>query len=140
MWYFLHIQDSASWHEMGEEIGIFLTPKAMLMINSIDLDSAELAIGDINILDIVTSGEPKLKVNTFKTNMVDWYNGKEYFNRIISKYPTILPEIHNKILFSSSRLDFFEKSYLEMDGFKEYDDRPDPKLVIMGTPPMNQVI
>lgn len=102
------IDDSASWHEMGEEIGIFLTPKAMLMINSNDFESVELAIGDINILDIVTSGEPKLKVNTFKTFLVDWYNGKEYFYSIISKYPTILPEIHKKILFSNSRLDFFE--------------------------------
>ncbi|NLJ19422.1 hypothetical protein [Globicatella sulfidifaciens] len=102
------IDDSASWHEMGEEIGIFLTPKAMLMINSNDFESVELAIGDINILDIVTSGEPKLKVNTFKTFLVDWYNGKEYFYSIISKYPTILPEIHKKILFSNSRLDFFQ--------------------------------
>ena len=102
------IDDSASWHEMGEEIGVFLTPKAMLMINSNDFESVELAIGDINILDIVTSGEPKLKVNTFKTFLVDWYNGKEYFYSIISKYPTILPEIHKKILFSNSRLDFFE--------------------------------
>lgn len=101
------IDDSASWHEMGEEIGVFLTPKAMLMINSIDLSKMEIIIGDLNILDIIITGEPKMKVNTFKTYLVNWYDGKEYFNSIISKYPTILPEIHKKILYSNARLDFF---------------------------------
>lgn len=104
------IDDSASWHEMGEEIGIFLTPKAMLMINSIDFDSIALTINDLKISDIVILGEPKMKVNTFKTFLVNWYDGKKYFNNIVSKYPTILPEIHKKILYSDSRLDFFEKS------------------------------
>ena len=103
------IDDSASWHEMGEEIGVFLTPKAMFMIKDIDLSRVELAIGDSNIFDIITLGEPKMKVNTFKTLLVDWYDGKEYFNSIISGYPTILPEIHKKILHSNSRLDYFEK-------------------------------
>lgn len=102
------IDDSASWHEMGEEIGIFLTPKAMFMINSVDLSKMEIIIGDLNILDIVISGEPNIKVSTFETFLIDWYDGKDYFNGIISKYPTILPEIHKKILYSNSRLDFFK--------------------------------
>ncbi len=103
------IDDSASWHEIGEEIGVFLTPKAMIMINDIKLESIKLAIGDSNILDIITLGEPKMKVDTFKTFLVDWYDGKEYFNSIIIGYPTILPEIHKKILYSNSRLEFFEE-------------------------------
>ena len=103
------IDDSASWHEMGEEIGIFLTPKAMLMIKPIDLKNVKLTISDLKILDIVISGEPKIKVNTFLTFLVDWYDGKDYFYNIISKYPTIFPEIHNKILYSNNRLDFFER-------------------------------
>ncbi|QAA32704.1 hypothetical protein [Clostridium manihotivorum] len=98
------IDDSASWHEMGEEIGIFFTPKANITIENTKVEMDSVILNDRKLNEILFIDNPKLKVQTFKTYMVNWANGESYFNDIIANYSTILPDIHKKILFSKDRL------------------------------------
>lgn len=98
------IDDSASWHEMGEEIGIFLSPKALFTIESVNFEMEEIEINDQKLSDVMFKCIPKLKVHTFETYMIKWFSGEKDFNKIISEYSTILPDIHKKILFSKNRL------------------------------------
>lgn len=95
------IDDSASWHEIGDEIGIYFTPKALLTINK----GIDIKIGETSFNRIVMRCKPMLKVNTFDTLILDWSEGEENFKKIISEYDTILPTIHKKVLFSMSRLE-----------------------------------
>lgn len=98
------IDDSASWHEMGEEIGIFFTPKAFLSSNH-DVD---IIIADKNFHCIAMESKPMLKVQSFDTYILNWSSGEDEFNNIIAGYDTILPAIHKKVLFSKNRIEDFK--------------------------------
>lgn len=105
------IDDAASWHEMGEEIGIFLTP--LCKINLPDKYYSELSFRKIfNYKDdtkILQKLEPKLKCNTFETYFINWSDGKKNFESIIRNYKVILPGIQMKIENSLKRLKTFYK-------------------------------
>jgi hypothetical protein len=103
------IDDSASWHEMGEEIGIFFTPKALLTIEDKCVEVNSIAINNIKLKDVIFLEKPRLKVQSFETYLVNWSGASEFFKQIICNYSTILPDIHKKILFSKERLDKMEK-------------------------------
>ena len=98
------IDDSASWHEMGEEIGIFFTPKALLTIENDDIDIRKFNIKEELLESIMFKCRPEIKTQTYETYMIDWSNGAIGFNKILLEYSTILPDIQKKILFSKKRL------------------------------------
>jgi len=91
------IDEAASWHEQGEEIGIFLTPSAIF--NFEDYENKELTI----------LREPKLKCPSFKTLCVNWKEGKELFEKIYKNESPIIPEIAKKYVNTKKLLEEFEK-------------------------------
>lgn len=102
------IDDAASWHEMGEEIGIFFTPKAFITMEEKNIDVENIAINKTSLKDIIFLEKPRLKAQTFDTYLVNWCDASKFFKQIICNYSTILPDIHKKILFSKDRLNKLE--------------------------------
>ena len=103
------IDDAASWHELGEEIGIYFTPKAMLLLENKQIYADDVKMDNLKLTEIIKKATPELKVNKFETYMVDWSSvGTEYAS-IALDYDTILPGVHKKIMYSKNRLDKFQK-------------------------------
>lgn len=98
------IDDSASWHELGEEIGIFLTPKGLFNFENDEIDIRKFHIKEDLLENIIFKCRPAIKTQTYETYMIDWSNGAAGFNKILLEYSTILPDIQNKVLFSKKRL------------------------------------
>lgn len=80
------IDESASWHEQGEEIGIFLTP------------SAYMNFIDFRMKDLVELRKPKLKKNNFETLVINWREGADKFYNICKLESPLIPEIAPKYL------------------------------------------
>ena len=104
------IDDAASWHELGEEIGIYFTPKAMLLLENKKTYDEDVEVYNLKLTEILKKDAPVLKVEAFKTYMVDWSSMEEAYANIALKYNTILPGIHKKIINSRVRLDKFKGS------------------------------
>jgi len=90
------IDDAASWHELGEEIGVFFTPKALL---STDENNLQICLDE----RIINHAQPKLKGIRLNSYIINWSSNYDDFIQIIKKYDTISPEISSKILNSKKR-------------------------------------
>ena len=89
----------------GEEFGIFFAPKARFAITD-DLLSSLIEVDKKKMSDILVSTQPHLKVRpSFDTYIINWREGRESFEKILSEYQTILPDIYMKIINSKDRLD-----------------------------------
>ena len=87
------VDEAASWHEKGEEIGIFYTSSAKLSIkegNSIEYELKN---------SYLKKGTIKTKLGEIKTYYINWYNKetKKDFYRIM-KDEVISPDISSKYL------------------------------------------
>ena len=87
------VDEAASWHEMGEEIGIFYTSSAKLSINEENPIEYELKNSYLR------KGTIKTKLGEIKTYYINWYNKetKKDFYRIM-KDEVISPDISSKYL------------------------------------------
>ena len=90
------VDEAASWHDIGEEIGIFYTPSARLsMQNKIDFKNFNLLKGDI-----------KLKSGKLETFFINWYdeekNKDNFYN--IMKNEIITPDISLKYFNTEEKL------------------------------------
>ena len=95
------VDEAASWHETGEEVGIFYTNSAKLNINlnNDELEKYYLKNGNINI----KTG--KVKSGKIKTYFINWYNNttEKKFYKIMKK-EIIYPEISLKYFNTENRL------------------------------------
>ena len=87
------VDEAASWHEMGEEIGIFYTSSAKLSIDEENLIEYELKNSYLR------KGTIKTKLGEIKTYYINWYSKetKKDFYRIM-KDEVISPDISSKYL------------------------------------------
>lgn len=90
------VDEAASWHEKGEEIGIFYTSSAKLNIklNDIELEKYFLISDEVNT-----------KIGKIKTYFINWYNKtteKNFYE--IMKKEIIYPEISLKYFNTENRL------------------------------------
>ena len=87
------VDEAASWHEMGEEIGIFYTSSAKLSIDEENPIEYELKNSYLK------KGTIKTKLGEIKTYYINWYNKetKKDFYRIM-KDEVISPDISSKYL------------------------------------------
>lgn len=97
------IDDAASWHEIGDEIGIFFTPKAYNITEKV-CKRGDIIIDEWDLEKLLYDTKPKLKIKPFETHIINWKNGGKSFERIVDNYPTILPDIYLKIINSKKRL------------------------------------
>ena len=90
------VDEAASWHEKGEEIGIFYTSSAKLNIklNDIELEKYFLINDEVNT-----------KIGKIKTYFINWYNKttEQNFYEIMKK-EIIYPEISLKYFNTENRL------------------------------------
>ena len=90
------VDEAASWHEKGEEIGIFYTSSAKLNIklNDVELEKYFLINDEVNT-----------KIGKIKTYFINWYNEtteKRFYE--IMKKEIIYPEISLKYFNTENRL------------------------------------
>ena len=90
------VDEAASWHEKGEEIGIFYTSSAKLNIklNDVELEKYFLINDEVNT-----------KIGKIKTYFINWYNKtteKNFYE--IMKKEIIYPEISLKYFNTENRL------------------------------------
>ena len=87
------VDEAASWHEKGEEIGIFYTSSAKLSIK--EENSIEYELKN----SYLRKGTIKTKLGEIKTYYINWYNKetKKDFYRIM-KDEVISPDISSKYL------------------------------------------
>ena len=87
------VDEAASWHEMGEEIGIFYTSSAKLSIDEENPIEYELKNSYLR------KGTIKTKLGEIKTYYINWYSKetKKDFYRIM-KDEVISPDISSKYL------------------------------------------
>ena len=90
------IDEAASWHEQGEEIGVFLTPSAIFNFEGFEND------------ELVRKRTPKLKGTSFETLCVNWKEGKKLFEKIYKNESPIIPEIAKKYINTKKLLKGFE--------------------------------
>lgn len=90
------IDEAASWHELGEEIGIFFTM------------SAELNL-DGNIKGLIETKSVKLKKGPLETLFINWSKGEDDFNKILLEQSPFLPEFAMKYINSKNYLKTIEK-------------------------------
>ena len=90
------VDEAASWHEKGEEIGIFYTSSARLSINLSDLELEKYHL---------KNDEVNTKNGKIKTYFINWYNEttKKKFYEIMIK-EIIFPEISLKYFNTENRL------------------------------------
>ena len=99
------VDEAASWHDVGEEIGIFYTPSARLSIqNNIDFKNFHLLKGYI-----------KLKSGKLETFFINWYdeekNKDNFYN--IMKNEIITPDISSKYFNTEKKLNKDIKDNIE---------------------------
>ena len=90
------VDEAASWHEKGEEIGIYYTSSARLSINlsNLKLEKYHLINDEVNT-----------KIGKIKTYFINWYNKtteKKFYE--IMKKEIIYPEISLKYFNTENRL------------------------------------
>jgi len=81
------IDEAAAWHEMGQEVGVFLTPSTLFKYRS-NLDSAGMFI----------ERTMKFKGQELPTYCVLWRDDRNNFTRIAEKQSPISPDIANKYI------------------------------------------
>jgi len=103
------VDDAASWHEKGEEIGIFYTPSARLneKISNSKLEEIFLINGEVN----TKNG----KIETFFVNWYSEENKKNFYN--IMKNEIITPDISLKYFNTEKKLNKYVKD--EVDCIEE---------------------
>ena len=91
------VDEAASWHDEGEEIGIFCTPSAKQEIINNDYDLPE---------DFI-----KLKSGEINTFFINWYNKetKKKFNELFSKIDKSSIKIYLKYLNTEKKFDKYLK-------------------------------
>lgn len=90
------VDEAASWHEKGEEIGIFYTSSAKLKLKLVDSKIEK---------DYLINGEVITKNGKIKTYFINWYNKtteKNFYE--IMKKEIIYPEISLKYFNTENRL------------------------------------
>ena len=90
------VDEAASWHEKGEEIGIFYTSSARLSINLSDLELEKYHL---------KNDEVNTKNGKIKTYFINWYNEtteKRFYEIMIKEI--IFPEISLKYFNTENRL------------------------------------
>ena len=90
------VDEAASWHEKGEEIGIFYTSSAKLKLKLVDSKIEK---------DYLINGEVITKNGKIKTYFINWYNEtteKNFYE--IMKKEIIYPEISLKYFNTENRL------------------------------------
>ena len=90
------VDEAASWHEKGEEIGIFYTSSARLSINLSDLELEKYHL---------KNDEVNTKNGKIKTYFINWYNEtteKKFYEIMIKEI--IYPEISLKYFNTENRL------------------------------------
>ena len=90
------VDEAASWHEKGEEIGIFYTSSARLSINLSDLELEKYHL---------KNDEVNTKNGKIKTYFINWYNEtteKKFYEIMIKEI--IFPEISLKYFNTENRL------------------------------------
>lgn len=94
------VDEAASWHEMGEEIGIFYTSSAKLSINEENPIEYELKNSYLK------KGTIKTKLGEMKTYYINWYSKetKKDFYRIM-KDEVISPDISSKYLNTEKNIE-----------------------------------
>ncbi|MEK5407674.1 hypothetical protein MKX36_17265 [Paenibacillus sp. FSL W8-0439] len=108
------VDEVASWYEMSDTIGVFLTPSALLQtdLNEIIFVPPTLVYDDVKI-----KGYP-----TYKTICINWVavwgyilklNRKDLVNQFLKMGP-ITPNIFSKYFNS---LDFYDKHVVEVEGY-----------------------
>ena len=99
------IDETASWHNEGEEIGIFYTPSAKKQIEKKGFD-------DIKLKSIfLIEGSVKIKSGKIKTFFIDWYNEKteENFYNIFEKIDKTSVNIYLKYLNTEENMNIHFK-------------------------------
>ena len=99
------VDDAASWHEKGEEIGIFYTPSARLneKISNSKLEEIFLINGEVN----TKNG----KIETFFVNWYSEENKKNFYN--IMKNEIITPDISSKYFNTEKKLNKYVKDEID---------------------------
>ncbi|WP_314295614.1 tetratricopeptide repeat protein, partial [Fusobacterium periodonticum] len=90
------VDEAASWHEKGEEIGIFYTSSARLSINLSDFELEKYHL---------KNDEVNTKIGKIKTYFINWYDEtteKKFYE--IMKKEIIYPEISLKYFNTENRL------------------------------------
>ena len=98
------VDEAASWHDVGEEIGIFYTPSARLSIQN------KINFEDFNLL----KGEIKLKSGKLETFFINWYSKetkKNFYN--IMKNEIITPDISSKYFNTEKKLNKYVKDEID---------------------------
>jgi len=95
------VDEAASWHEKGEEIGIFYTSSARLSKNLSD-DELEK--------NFLINNEVNTKIGKIKTYFINWYakTTKKNFYKIMKK-EIIFPEISSKYFNTEEKLNKYIK-------------------------------
>lgn len=99
------VDEAASWHEKGEEIGIFYTSSARL---SIKLKNKELK--ECHLIN----DEVFIKNKKIKTYFINWYseeNKKNFYN--IMRNQIITPDISSKYFNTEEKLNKYVKDNIE---------------------------
>ena len=103
------VDEAASWHDIGEEIGIFYAPSARLSIKLKDKELKECYL---------INDEVFIKNKKIKTYFINWYsekNKKNFYN--IMRNQIITPDISSKYFNTEEKLNKYLK-----DNIKEKEE------------------
>ena len=103
------VDEAASWHDVGEEIGIFYAPSARLSIKLKDNELKECHL---------INDEVYIKNRKIKTYFINWYseeNKKNFYN--IMRNQIITPDISSKYFNTEEKLNKYVK-----DNIKEKEE------------------
>ena len=103
------VDEAASWHDVGEEIGIFYAPSARLSIKLKDNELKECHL---------INDEVFIKNRKIKTYFINWYseeNKKNFYN--IMRNQIITPDISSKYFNTEEKLNKYVK-----DNIKEKEE------------------
>ena len=103
------VDEAASWHDVGEEIGIFYAPSARLSIKLKDKELKECHL---------INDEVFIKNRKIKTYFINWYseeNKKNFYN--IMRNQIITPDISSKYFNTEEKLNKYVK-----DNIKEKEE------------------
>ena len=99
------VDEAASWHDVGEEIGIFYAPSARLSIKLKDNELKECHL---------INDEVFIKNRKIKTYFINWYseeNKKNFYN--IMRNQIITPDISSKYFNTEEKLNKYLKDNIE---------------------------
>ena len=99
------VDEAASWHDVGEEIGIFYAPSARLSIKLKDKELKECHL---------INDEVFIKNRKIKTYFINWYseeNKKNFYN--IMRNQIITPDISSKYFNTEEKLNKYVKDNIK---------------------------